>query len=349
MLTPAPVLAAWRALPRFAAALLSLIVVVVVSPVAVADTNERSAVLEERPLDEVTIIGKLDRPSLEHQINKFVDSHAKPTAAINQLGRWHQEVCPTVSGLAPAYNEFVSHELTLIARNVGAPTPKIEKNCQINVEVVFTPQPDELVAMIADRYRPLLGFYLKTEAKQALTFSHPVQSWYVTGTRSVEGYHAPIITNSGGSKVPSELGPVQTPQSGDSPFHYTPQVDADESVGSGETGLAGSRTSHGLRSEFLHVLIIADANKVKKYSLQTLSDYIALLALTRIAFPDACSTLPSILDLFAANCTTTPLELTLSDTAYLKGLYGARLDNNLNLEVGEIRNRMLKAIPRNTR
>jgi hypothetical protein len=131
------------------------------------------------------------------------------------------------------------------------------------------------------------------------------------------------------------------------PFNNAPQVDADETVGSGETGLAGSHMTHGLQSEFLHVLIVVDTNKVKRYSVQTVSDYIALLSLTRIAFPDACSTLPSILDLFAADCATTPLELTLSDIAYLRGLYGAHLDNNLNLEVAEIRTRMLKAIPRN--
>jgi hypothetical protein len=109
-------------------------------------------------------------------------------------------------------------------------------------------------------------------------------------------------------------------------------------------GTAGSRLTRGLRSEFVHVLIVVDSKTVETYSLQTVSDYIALLALTRIASPDTCSALPTILNLFAADCAAPPTGITRPDTAYLKALYAANLDMNLNIEQGEMRERMVDVI-----
>jgi hypothetical protein len=67
------------------------------------------------------------------------------------------------------------------------------------------------------------------------------------------------------------------------------------------------------------------------------------LALTRIASMDACSHLPSILNLFTADCAA-PTAMTASDTAYLKALYGTDLNKNLNVEQGDMHDRMLQEI-----
>ena len=87
-----------------------------------------------------------------------------------------------------------------------------------------------------------------------------------------------------------------------------------------------------------------DSKGVAKYSLRSMSDYIALLALTRIGAQDTCSGLSSILTLFDAGCGQPPTELTSADTAYLKALYGADLDMNFNLEQADIREQMLQTI-----
>ena len=94
----------------------------------------------------------------------------------------------------------------------------------------------------------------------------------------------------------------------------------------------------------MHVLIIVDSNKILHYQLQTICDYLALLALTRVASLDDCNSLPSILNPFAAQCAAAPVAITTVDTAYLKALYGAELDMNLNLEQGEIHMQMFDAI-----
>ena len=94
----------------------------------------------------------------------------------------------------------------------------------------------------------------------------------------------------------------------------------------------------------MHVLIIVDSKAVAKYSLRSMSDYVALLALTRIGSQDTCGGLSSILTLFDAGCGQPPAELTSADTAYLKALYGADLNMNLNLEQGDIRDQMRQTI-----
>jgi hypothetical protein len=84
-------------------------------------------------------------------------------------------------------------------------------------------------------------------------------------------------------------------------------------------------------------VIIVDS----KYSLTAISDYIGMLALTR-ASVDACNELPSVIDLLAKDCQqrrATPTSLTRADTAYLRALYSANLGFNLNIELGEVRQR----------
>jgi hypothetical protein len=284
-----------------------------------------------RPLEEVTVIGKTDLPTLKHEIHQFVQSHARPTTLIGQIGRWNAKVCPVVTGLQDSAADIVSHQIENVARSVGAPTATSEKKCPVNVEVVFTGEPQALLDHIAaTKYRPLLGYFRDSELKQVTTFNRPVQAWYMTGTYSVDS-GLPI----GGG------GPV------DGIFNTGMKVDSaatDGSLGLGVSGNLQSRFTRGLRSEFVHVLIIVDSKAVAKYSLRSISDYIALLALTRIGSQDSCSGLSSILTLFDASCGQPPAEITSADSAYLKALYGADLDVNLGLEQGDIRARMLQTI-----
>jgi hypothetical protein len=291
--------------------------------------------------EEVTVVGKADLPTLKHEIHQFVQSHAKPSTLIGQIGRWREKVCPAVTGLQDFAAEVVSHQIENMARRVGAPTVTSGKKCSVNVEVVFTGEPQALVDHIAaTKYRPLLGYYRGTDLKQVTTFNHPVQAWYMTGTRSIDAA-PPIVGLSKGqtgfSKDEDITSIISTGLKIDSAAH-------DGSLGFGASGNPESYFTKGLRSEFMHVLIIVDSKAVARYSLRSISDYIALLALTRIGSQDTCSGLASILTLFDAGCGQPPGEITGADTAYLKALYGADLDMNLALEQGDIRQQMLQTI-----
>ena len=92
---------------------------------------------------------------------------------------------------------------------------------------------------------------------------------------------------------------------------------------------------------FVNVLIIVDSGEVAEYSLKQIADYVAMLVLTRTSL-DGCSELPSIIDILSADCAdrAPPDAITEADISFLKALYAANLEMNLNLERGDIRDQM---------
>jgi len=71
------------------------------------------------------------------------------------------------------------------------------------------------------------------------------------------------------------------------------------------------------------VILIVDTTKVGGYSIGTIADYLAMLALSVTQSPDHCDPLPSILDLMSSSCDSRekPTAITAGDLAFLKALY----------------------------
>jgi hypothetical protein len=280
-----------------------------------------------QPLQEVTVNAQrvLDEKTLSHAVSSFVESHAAAGTRINQIGRWYDDICPVVTGLQPPARDFVTREVLEVARAVGAPTRPAGKQCAGNVEIVFTRQPQALLDHVAKSYKVVLGYFpRKEDAAQARTFNGPIQAWYETGTRS-ENDHPGSFENT----IPP-----------------TAQLDSDlTSIGWQPSGSADSKLGKGQRSEFAHVFIIVDSSRVESYSMHSVADYLAMLALTRATQLDKCAPLSSITDLLATGCSEpAATEMTSADRAYLKGLYAAELDKYLNLERGDVHERMMQQI-----
>ncbi len=266
----------------------------------------------------------LDHKALARAVSGFVESHSTPGTRIAQIGRWYDNVCPLVTGLQPAARDFVTREVLDIARAAGAPTRAEGKKCSIDVEVVFTREPQVLLDHIARSYRLLLGYYPKSQAAQVMKFNRPIQAWYETATRSLNDH--PGV-------VDGQISPVA-------------QLDTDQTaLGWQPSGSGDSLLRHGQTSEFVHVLIIADSSQIERYPLRAVADYVGLLSLTRISQPEACAPLASITDLLANSCAPPVADkLTAADHAYLKGLYGADLDKTLNLERGDVHEQMMRQL-----
>lgn len=295
----------------------------------------------EQALEEVTVTAtrELDHRELSRAVRGYVESHTAPSTRINQIGRWHEKVCPQVTGLQPSGQDFVTRKIIDVARGVGAPTGVVGKNCPISVEIVFTREPQALLDHIAKVYRPLLGFYPAAQMQKVATFSRPIQAWYETGTRSMEA-QLPIATT---QSTDQSLGGGP---GAEVPVHGGAQIDSDvTAMGMQPSGVFGSYMGKRIRSEFVHVLIIADSGKLEHYPLHSVADYIALLSLSRTGQLDRCGPLPSITDLLADGCAAPVADaLTAADRAYLKGLYASDLEQNLNFERGEVREKMMRAI-----
>jgi hypothetical protein len=298
----------------------------------------------EQPLQEVTVTAPKDHRTLVRAVNSFVASHAAPSYRINQIGRWHEPVCPAVTGLETG-GDAITQEILQVARDVGAPTGAVGKKCAVRVEIVFTPEPQALLDRMAKDYRPLLGFFPVSQKTQMTTFSRTIQAWYETATRSMEVQ---------GAQIPDPLFIPPTPLflesmagSADSPLLPGAQIDSDETAGGFQpSGIVGSRlTGRRVRSEFVHVLIIVDSAQVVRYPLASVADYLAMLSLSRMAQLDQCAPLPSITDLLASGCVAPVANsLTATDRAYLKALYSSDPEQSLNMERADLRGQMMRQI-----
>jgi hypothetical protein len=309
------------------------------------------------PAEVVVSASRLPREQLKRVAIQFVKAHGAVSPVIHQIGRWQVKVCPRVTGLQPAANAFVSRRVTEVARSVGAPS-EIGKGCAVNVEVVFTAQPQLLLSHIAKAYPALLG---SSRLPGDTTSHRAIQAWYTTGTRLTTGWTppAPPMGGSGGGIAigAQAVGPNLMMELQGSVDASTPagsvagdgaRVDPADGGGFAGFGNAASYFTKGFTSEFLHVFLVVDTSRIAAESLASISDYVSMLALTRMDFLDGCSDLPSIIDLLSSGCgkRAKPLALTESDTAYLKALYSADLEKNLNLEQGDMRDRMVTTITR---
>jgi len=279
-------------------------------------------------LEEVTVSARrqIDARTLEHVvIPRFVAQHGMPNPKINQIGRWHSYVCPMTVGLQALPAEFVSRRIVAVARGVGAPTKRAGE-CRNNVQVVFTPKPQQVLEDIRRTSVGWLG-YANTSIAKLATISHPIQAWYVTGTRS---YNTQVtqVNGDGSNQRSTTAGLI---------------LDSDANIGA--SGRPGSHLGDDLTSEIVNVLVIADSNQLSGQPLAAIADYIAMLVLTRTSL-GGCNELPSITDLLSPDCGSRPRpeSLTDADTAYLKALYASNLALKVNLERGEMHDRMLQTI-----
>jgi hypothetical protein len=303
-----------------------------------ADASSPSPASPESKTEQVTVSAeRIDRGVLDRVIiPKFVESHGKAGVRINQVPLWHTPVCPETLGLTPQYDEGISHHVVEVARSVGAPTPRSSK-CVTNVEILFTSTPQDELDWV-EKHRPgLLGPY-RGSRKKAATVTHAIQAWYVTGTRSLGTQSASMIPGSNDAGATDATGAsTGAVVTGSNSNGGAVTLDTNLSP---TIGASGNQLGGWLHSEIVNVIIVVDANKVGPYSLHTLANYIAMLALTHAALDD-CSELPSILDLLSSSCGshTPPSVITAADTAFLKALYAVNPEAK-----GKMHDHMLKEI-----
>jgi hypothetical protein len=243
-----------------------------------------------------------------HSVPDFIRNHGKPAVLSGQLGRWVTEICPRTEGLAPAFNSFVSARVEAIAASVGAPH-QWAAQCRPNVAIYFTADPQAMLDEVAKRAPQLLGFHYPHQVKRLATVNKPIQAWYVTAIRGISGED--IIDDIWGTLPPGRLG---------------------------------SRLTLGRSSLIVFVLIVADTRKLTNISVGSISDYIALLTLSRPVSLDGCGQLPSIIDLMSPVCgsNSTSTSVTAGDTAYLRALYSLNMEQPLSLQRMDIQDKMMR-------
>jgi hypothetical protein len=299
---------------RFCLAAAALVAVFAAMPEAIAQPP--------RSTESVTVTAPKLPP--EAVIDHFVQTYAAPSPAIGKIARWRDGVCPAVAGLPKRYADFIEARVRRIAAQVGAPV-QADAACAVNVQIVFTTEPQKLLDNIRKEHPLLLGFIHSPEEVPSPVFTHPVQTWYATDTEDQRGQRRPDTRVSG-------IGLPLTTSDGRGTVTtiYLPYAHAQS--------VEATRLGNGLRTDIDHVVIVAEPAQLVNQEMGGLSDYIAMLALSQTRSHDTCLPAPSIANLLSQGCDakSKPDAITDLDLAYLRGLYRMDAGGTLLQQRGSI-------------
>jgi hypothetical protein len=289
-----------------------------------------------RPPESITVTAAKSRATVE----KFAKAFFTPTKLAGKIARWESGICPVTVGQPPALASLVTDRVQQIAESVGAPV-NAGPSCTPNIQIVFTTTPQALLDDVRAHEPDYLGYAETSALREKLaTITRPIQAWYTTETLDLDGMRKVDTAQhrGGGIWIPNftALGMPGTVANRD-PIWLPDATYA---------RVTGNHVNSGVRSGFNHVLIVVDSSKLVGRKFNPLADYIAMLALTQLNSPDACQELPSIVNMLAADCDQAVSGMTVTDLAYLRGLYKMDADKNLVSQQNEIADRMQQALGR---
>ncbi len=252
-----------------------------------------------KPLPQITV--EADRVKLQHRLFTFVSSISRAIPRDESLRRWQVPICPLVAGLTQDEGEFMLARLSQIVREAGAPLDK-EHCVRPNLVVIVTPKPDELLrAWNAHRHAAGKLYDSAASFRRWRQTPRPIRVWYNHDFGSADG--APVLNGS------LQVGP------------------ASWGVASGGYESLGSLMNVKDVLQFSSVAVIVDARQIVGLQIGQICDYIAMAALTEPDLDAPLGDAPTILRLFSARATGTPLPEGLGawDRAFLKALYNMSL------------------------
>jgi hypothetical protein len=256
----------------------------------------------------------------EKALHDFISSYTASSPTLAKVTRWHAGVCPGITGLPPSWNSFVAGRLCTVASAVGAPVAG--EGCRINIDIVFTKNPQALLDGVRETKPFLLGYHDVAREKQLATVSHAVQAWYMTQTVDSRGG---IYTDDKLHSDGISLG-----------RSYFPNAHVEQ--------WSGNHLADERRSELMHALIVVDLDKVNGVRLSAVTDNVAMLALAQTAAFDVCQPVVSIANLTApCDAALKADALSSSDQAYLHALYAVDPNASLIQQRGKIAYEMKKS------
>jgi hypothetical protein len=267
------------------------------------------------------------------RLQAFVEQVSAPSPAADQIARWDDDICMSVLGLDQEQGQFVVDRISYRAEGVGLAAGGV--GCRPNVFVFFAADADTFARRLVDERKSLFAYYheehVVTRGREALEdfaqTSRPVRWWHVAQTRGADGDR--LGSDNAGSRGPP-------PPEGD-----VLRADPDGITGAQAVRSNGSRVRAAERQDFNRVVIVVDGQRAAGYSLDAISDYVAMVALAQIDPNASVSDYPSILNLFAAPPDDAPTEMSDWDRAYLNGLYrSTRNAASVSQQVRDIARRM---------
>jgi len=280
----------------------------------------------------------------EAAIAKFIETRAAVTRMTGKLARWTVPVCPVVHGIPANFAAFITGHIRDVAAQVDAPVDG-DKDCRGNIQIVFTTSPQALLDSIRTKHSNLLGYHDNSvQAEKMTVLKRPVHAFYATMTTDLRGNRQADTKRTTGLTVVLPGIPILGP---DGQPMGPPQMVTMTMPGASAMNVTGSRfMGDGLSSEFQHIVMVVDTAKVATLEMGSLSDNLAMLALSQPNDFDTCQDLPSISNLLitpACAAANTPQSMSPHDLGYLRGLYKSRAQDAGRVQKDQISFRMKQA------
>ena len=211
------------------------------------------------------------------------------------LGRFEDDVCPIVHGLAPQQNEAVAARIRLVARTAGIDVAR--PKCSPNVVLIVASGKKTVLTELRRRHIDYFGDVSGNRIRQLINSPEPVLAWQIDGR--------PM--NADGRELPQNAGRYEN--------HTTARA---------------SRLAITDRPQFMASVVVVEFDALEGLSIRQLADYVTLRALTGADPARLRGTVPpTILRAFDTPFGgDVPITLTEWDYAFLRGYYDAR--RNLN-------------------
>jgi hypothetical protein len=303
--------------------------------------------LAQAPSDSVIVPGTKE----EQAVARFVEASVTPTRMTGKTARWESPICVGLQGIKPDEAAYIVKRLKQNAAEVRVRV-NVKADCDPNIEIIFTDQPQGVMDQVKESQPDLLGFADSAEERERLAeVKRPIQAWYRTATQDLRGQT--YVDGSRADQAPARGTVAVVPCSATSGSRQLTVVNGvQQFVGVGtcvrqfdaiKANTPGFALQDGLRSQFDHISIVVDTDKVAALKADAVTDYISMIALAQLSSLDSCRDLASITNILAKGCAASAETLTVNDAAYLRGVYAADPTLAPEAQKGQIVSQMGKA------
>jgi hypothetical protein len=234
------------------------------------------------------------------KIEKSVDSylfeiaHASPGANGQPMMRWTVPICPMVSGFPHGLGQAVFDHFTDVIDSLGR--PRGHEGCKPNFFIITTFHPE---ARLREWWHahPAAFSYRIEETEKFLSTANPVRVWYCNSGVNMDG-----------------TGSLDSGMVLDRVFAGVPTYVSHDNGRS-------IRSEFQVVPELKSVIVILDSDKIDGFETKQLSEYIAMVGLSKVNMDVSYGDTPTILSLFSTPVRERPQTLSDWDRSFLRALY----------------------------
>lgn len=280
--------------------------------------------------DTIVVEGNRDPQEERKQARSYIEA-VEIGRTRQQTARWADKICPGVFGIEGEIADIMIERIRFIASSAGVPIA--DRDCRTNLSVIFAKDGAQFMAQVRRKSNRLLSEIPRHQRDFVLKSDAPVRWWYTTELTGSEG--RPLLPNQ--------------------PFIQCEGCEGGQGVPTGpntrfNAQYSNSRIRTPTERHLLTASVVIDERQAAGTKVDSLAEYVALVALAEIWPARAGSTGDTILTLFDdAKAQTNPASgpasgptsgdvrtLSEQDERFLCALYKLPLDRSISRQKSQL-------------